>query len=69
MLSVYKCFHQTIKYGCQRNHVSQDLTGLEIKIFMKALKPVFNNQKPVCLKTGSKILNLKVSALSISLSN
>jgi len=30
MLSVYKSFRQTVKYGCQRNHILQDLTGLEI---------------------------------------
>jgi len=30
MLSVYKCFHKTVKYGWQRNHILQDLTGLEI---------------------------------------
>jgi len=36
MLSVYESFHQTVKYGWQRNHILQDLTGLEIKISMKA---------------------------------
>jgi len=30
MLSVYQNLHQMIKYGCQRNHILQDLTGLEI---------------------------------------
>jgi len=30
MMRVYKRFHQTIKCGCQRNHILQDLTGLEI---------------------------------------
>jgi len=30
MLSVYENFHQTIKYGWLRNHILQDLTGLEI---------------------------------------
>jgi len=30
MLSVYKSFHQTVKDGRQRNHILQDLTGLEI---------------------------------------
>jgi len=29
-LSVHKNFHQTVKYGCQRNHILQDLTELEI---------------------------------------
>jgi len=29
-LSIYKIFHQTVKYGKQRNHILQDLTGLEI---------------------------------------
>jgi len=29
MLSAYKHFHQTVKYGCQRNHVLQDWTRLE----------------------------------------
>ena len=38
MLSVYKSWHQTVKYGHQRNHILQDLTGLEIKISMKARK-------------------------------
>ena len=44
MLSFYKCFHQTIKYGHQKT-VLQDLTGLEIEISMKT-----NNRKPVCQK-------------------
>jgi len=30
MLSVYKSFHQMVKYAQQRNHILQDLTGLEI---------------------------------------
>jgi len=30
MLSVYNSVHQTVKYGCQRNYILQDLTGLEI---------------------------------------
>ena len=30
MLSVYKSFHQTVKYGHQRKQILQDLTGLEI---------------------------------------
>jgi len=38
MWSVYKSFHQTVKYGQQRNRILQDLTGLEIKISMKASK-------------------------------
>jgi len=29
-------FHQTFKYGCQRNQILQDLTGLETEISMKA---------------------------------
>jgi len=29
MLSVCRSFHQTVKYGHQRNHILQDLTGLE----------------------------------------
>jgi len=28
MLSVYKSFHQMVKYSHQRNHILQDLTGL-----------------------------------------
>jgi len=32
MLSVYKSFHQTVKYGQQRNHILQDLTGLQFKV-------------------------------------
>ena len=31
-------FHQTVKYGQQRNHLLQDLTGLEAYISMKASK-------------------------------
>jgi len=38
VLSVYKSCPQTVKYGYQRNHILQDLTGLEIKISMKASK-------------------------------
>jgi len=38
MSNVYKSCHQTVKYGWQRNHVLQDLTGLEISIYMKASK-------------------------------
>jgi len=38
MLSVYKSFHQTVTYRRQRNHILQDLNGLEIKISMKASK-------------------------------
>ena len=30
MLSVYKSFHQMVKYGRQRNHILQNLTGVEI---------------------------------------
>jgi len=30
MLSVYKSSHQAVKHGQQRNHILQDLTGLEI---------------------------------------
>jgi len=29
MLSVSESFHQTVKYGWQKNHILQDLTGLE----------------------------------------
>ena len=42
-------------------YILQDLTGLEIKISMKAsktengLKLVFNKEKPVCEKTGVNI--------------
>jgi len=46
MLSVYESFHQEVKYGCERNHILQDLTGLEIYISMKASKnrnPVYKN--------------------------
>src|SRR6218665_1908405 len=38
IFGVYNSFHQTIKYGHQRNHILQDLTGYEIKIYMKAGK-------------------------------
>ena len=30
MLSAYESFHQTVKYGHQRNKILQDLTLLEI---------------------------------------
>jgi len=30
VLSVYESFLETVKYGQQRNHILQDLTGLEI---------------------------------------
>ena len=30
MLSVYKSYYQTVKYGRQTNHILQVLTGLEI---------------------------------------
>ena len=61
---VYKTFHQTVKYGHQRNHIlPYILTGLEIQISMKVsktvpkncLKLVFNNQKPVWKKPGINI--------------
>jgi len=29
LFSVYKSFHQTVKYGQQGNYILQDLTGLE----------------------------------------
>jgi len=35
MLSVYESFHQTVKYGQQRNHMLQDLAVLEILISPK----------------------------------
>jgi len=38
MLSVYKSYHQTVKYGRQRNQILQDLTLLEIQISVKASK-------------------------------
>jgi len=38
MLSVYNSLHQMVKYGCQRNHKLQDITGLETKISMKTNK-------------------------------
>ena len=30
MSSVFKTFHQTVKYDQQRYHILQELTGLEI---------------------------------------
>jgi len=30
MLSVYKSFHQMVKYGWQRNNILHNLTGIEI---------------------------------------
>jgi len=36
MLSVYETFHQMVKHGRQINQILQDLTGLKIKISMKA---------------------------------
>src|SRR6218665_1105552 len=38
MLSVYKSYHQTVKYGKQRNCILQDLTRLEIQISKKVSK-------------------------------
>jgi len=38
MFECLQKFHQIVKYGWQRNHILQDLTGLEIKISMKASK-------------------------------
>jgi len=38
LLSIYKRCHQAVKYGRQRNHMLQDLTGLKVKISMKASK-------------------------------
>ena len=35
MSSVYESFSRTLKYGRQRNHILEDLTGLEILISMK----------------------------------
>jgi len=43
MLRVYKHFHQTVKYGHERNHIFQELIGLEIKQNTR-LKPIFNNR-------------------------
>ena len=53
MLSVYKCFHETVKYGQRRNYILQDLTGLHYTFLWRpvkqktVMKRVFNNQKPV----------------------
>jgi len=30
MLSIHKSFHQMVKFGRQRDHILQDVTGLEI---------------------------------------
>ena len=38
MLSVWKSYHQMVKYGQQRNQILQDLNGHEIQISMKASK-------------------------------
>jgi len=38
MLSVYKSFHQRVKYDQQRNCILENFTGLGIKIFMKPSK-------------------------------
>ena len=54
-------FHQMVKYGWQRNHILQDLTGLEIQNSMKTSKtknrfePVIKNRNPVSSKTGINI--------------
>jgi len=50
MLSVYKGFHQTVKYGRQRNHILQDLIGLETYISLKASE----------LKTGFQSTSLSL---------
>src|SRR6218665_3814612 len=39
MLIVYKSFHQTFKYGHQRNLMLQDLTGLKLKFLLILVKP------------------------------
>jgi len=50
-----------VKYGWQRNHILQDLTGLEIQNSMKTSKtknrfePVIKNRNPVSSKTGINI--------------
>ena len=49
MWSLHNSFHQTVKYGGQRNCILQALTGLEIEFSMKAWKPK-NMSKPVCKK-------------------
>ena len=61
MLSVYKSFHEMVKYGCQRNQILQDLTGLETEISMKAGKSEnrfetsFQKPKTGVPKTGINI--------------
>ena len=68
MFSVYKGFHQTVKYGSLRNHILQDLTWLEIKISIRpvkpktGLKPVVNSRKPVYQKSEINIPNHNVRA-------
>ena len=44
MLSVYESFHQIWPHGRQRNYIVQDLTGLEILIYMNASKSTYRFQ-------------------------
>jgi len=55
MFSVYNSFHQTVKYGLQRNHILQDLTGLEIEISMNSSE----TENRFAQKAGINIPSLK----------
>ena len=60
MLSFYKSYHQTDKYGWKRNHILQDLTGLEIQISSKTenqFETSFQQPKSSSQKTGINIPN------------
>ena len=64
MLSVYKSFHQMVKYGRQRNHILQDLTELEISISLKASKnenPFSTTKNRFAKETGIDIPNINQS--------
>ena len=67
MLSVYKSFHQTAKYGRQRNLLLQDLTGLEISMKASRTEHRFETrfQQP---KTGLT-KRLVLTSLTVALPN
>ena len=46
MLNAYNSFHQTVKYGNQRNPILQDLTWIEIKFLRRLVKLKTDFQQP-----------------------
>jgi len=61
MLSVYRSFHQQSNMVAKETIFYKIYLGLKFKFLLKpvkpktGLKPVFNNQKPVCQKNGINI--------------